>query len=512
MLGQITFNKIDTFTFVNSTATSVVETDSCYYVSGVYSDIIDSVVVSGSYINKVAFDGTSEKVGLLVDSTGARTFDQYRSNLKISKDNNFFQTGYKIENSSLDPYLIKFDADANILFQTLLPRYFPNANFDLDTDFIELENGDIITLTRCDRDDQEPFPADEICIFKLNSEGEILWQKIIEDPERREKPRQLKRMENGNIMIFGGKNMSHVDFYPQTWATLTEIDTSGNLISKWESEQEDSLSTALSGLIVDDGFLLASSIAVEIFQDRGIINDPMIIKLDMDYKEMWRMPMFNVKDSLFSPGLWYSKLIEIEKNTTFVACGNNHKGVPDSPVGDLSDRFGRLIKFNWKGQLLWERNYQFFGDEIRSDDHEFNDIVLTADGGFLLCGEAFNPQLEVAVHAQNSWLVKLDEWGCLVPGCQDIVSSTDKLDPQFGLKLYPNPTSDVLNVYIDHEQGSSLSLVISNMQGQQMKNIEVGLSKLTMMIDITSFPVGVYFVSLVDNGQILKTDKIQVVR
>jgi len=505
--SQITFNKTHSLDLVNSLAISVIETDSSYFISGVGVDMLDSFNVVASYLHEVDYRGETLNKSYFVDSTGSKKFEHFRPNLKRSLDGTFLLSGYQWESGELDPYIIKFDKDANIIFQTLQKSKFEKGNgFELDTDYLELPNGDIITVTRCQRDDQGNDAAAEICIYKLSAVGKLLWQKVIEDPSRRDFTGQLKLMPNGNIMIFGGKSKAHLEFHGPSWATLTEIDTSGNLVSTWISSQSEAFDYVRTGLVVDDGYILGSGILVEYDPDRVTIRDPMILKLNKNYEKEWKLIQYNRTDTLFSPALKYNKLIEVVKNQTFVACGSGHKGVPDSPVGDFSDKYGRLIKFDANGNLIWERNYQYFGDEVYIDDHFFEDVIHTTDGGFLACGEAFNANASSPINAQLSWLVKMDEHGCIVPGCHDLIDNTISVSNAVGLKLFPNPVSDVLNVSINH-QGSygEAQIIINNSMGQQLKTYPIKLPNLTMMIDVGRFMSGTYYLTYVVDGVVLRT-------
>jgi len=501
---QITFNKIDSLEFEASLATSLVEKDSFYFISGIGVDVIDSSNMIASYLQKINKNGETIDLHMFVDSTNERPYEQVRNNLRFSKDGNFLQTGYHRGNGEIDPYVIKYNDHGEIIFQTLLKSKFEEGNgFELDTDYVELPNEEIITVTRCQRDDQGNDAAAEICIYKLSSKGDIIWQKVIEDPDRRDYTSQLLLHPNGNIIILGEKNRYHVDLFSLTWASITEIDIEGELINQWESEPLDSLASISSGVIVDDEYILSTSIRTELYPDIQTIGDPTILKLDSDFNEVWRFSVYNVKDSLFAPGLGYTKLIALQ-DSKFVAVGISHVGDLENVNGDFSDEFGKIIKFNGDGELLWERNYQYFGDEAYFDNHIFKDIIETSDGGFLACGEIKLPIGNTK--RQYSWLVKMDEHGCVVPGCHDLIDNTISVSDALGLKLFPNPVSDVLNVSVNH-QGSyrDAQIIISNSMGQQLKTYPIKLPNLTMMIDVSGFENGMYFLTYVVEGEVLGT-------
>jgi hypothetical protein len=85
--------------------------------------------------------------------------------------------------------------------------------------------------------------------------------------------------------------------------------------------------------------------------------------------------------------------------------------------------------------------------------HAIYDMEPTPDGGYVMVGEArpmnafdtlFPPPI------QQGWILKVDEWGCLVPGCHlDVAVEEAPLeDDNPELKVYPNPASGELYVHL----------------------------------------------------------------
>ncbi|MDV7398468.1 hypothetical protein RZS08_44090, partial [Arthrospira platensis SPKY1] len=71
-----------------------------------------------------------------------------------------------------------------------------------------------------------------------------------------------------------------------------------------------------------------------------------------------------------------------------------------------------LIKISSEGDLLWQRHYRYL--EARRSFHRIRSLAAAPDGGFVMAGEVrdtFNAPF------QQGWLLKVDEHGCLVPGC-----------------------------------------------------------------------------------------------
>jgi len=97
--------------------------------------------------------------------------------------------------------------------------------------------------------------------------------------------------------------------------------------------------------------------------------------------------------------------------------------------------------------------------------------------------------------------------------CQDTVSqtiavTTSGINELTGIKsfdIFPNPTSNLLNINVGIQQTSDWKLSINNTVGQTILNRDVHLTsgKNTLAVDVSSYAAGVYFISL-QNGDALE--------
>ncbi len=84
-------------------------------------------------------------------------------------------------------------------------------------------------------------------------------------------------------------------------------------------------------------------------------------------------------------------------------------------------------------------------------------------------------------------------------------TSIDQVPEQGTINIYPNPASTTLNI-VSQPYGKG-TLSVYSILGQQLfsKNIEEGTSSKEMIIDISHFPSGLYFVTLIrDNAKVVK--------
>jgi hypothetical protein len=77
------------------------------------------------------------------------------------------------------------------------------------------------------------------------------------------------------------------------------------------------------------------------------------------------------------------------------------------------------------------------------------------------------------------------------------------------IKVYPNPTSDLLNIRINHSSIQQFVISITDLQGKEVYNGTYSGIANTIGINTSSFSNGSYILSLSDNNQqILGTYKI----
>jgi len=512
--SQITFNKAFTFEFDASLATSLLETDTSYIISGVYSDILnDTTTLRGVYLAELDFEGNLMDYSLLVDSTGNNNYNQWRANLTLTNNGHFIQSGYHNLDGKLIPYLTKFNKNCEIDFITRCQSDFVNSEFEVDADFVVLPDSSMILFTACNRDDQMdlPNPSTEICLFKMNKDGDILWKKKIEENDKRQLVGSVSLNRKENIILFGSQDYSIIGDFTKSRIMIKEIDTSGVVQDEWYSIWGKNYWISFSGIpLGENGYILTCHKIFE-WSQLNFLTDPIVLRLDSEYNELWKHALFNRTDTLFSSSLRNYDVIQTIDKENYVVIGNFHKGDLNNPNGDYSDNFGRIECFDDQGNLIWSRLYQYFLDEAYSEEHRFRDIIQTQDGGFLVCGLAHD-RTNLEQDSQRSWLLKLDEHGCLIPGCHLPVSSEEAAGVGFTLKTFPNPTSDFINVYISLPDRSTTKLILSDLSGKIMKEISVKQNELTLIIDVHDLAAGMYVLRLEHEGEVLGTEKVSILR
>jgi hypothetical protein len=166
---------------------------------------------------------------------------------------------------------------------------------------------------------------------------------------------------------------------------------------------------------------------------------------------------------------WNTAILKVNANLTQVVWERNmrafkpsinqfHK-IVKSPGGDGyvaagiavvdTGRTGAILaKVSPEGDSLWMR--QFLYVTTIGCYHAIYDLEPTPDGGYVMVGEARPYNAYDTLYPppiQQGWILKVDEWGCLVPGCQLDVGAEEAPAPAL-LKVYPNPASGELYVHL----------------------------------------------------------------
>lgn len=114
---------------------------------------------------------------------------------------------------------------------------------------------------------------------------------------------------------------------------------------------------------------------------------------------------------------------------------------------------------------------------------EFNDMIPHPEGGYLLCGTADKlPWDPEKFPVSFGWILHVDEYGCAVPGCQEIVKTDDPSMPD-AIRFYPNPAKD--EMYIYQQEDECIDYTILDIQGRQLhqhKNCQEAVLALLMFI------------------------------
>ena len=126
-----------------------------------------------------------------------------------------------------------------------------------------------------------------------------------------------------------------------------------------------------------------------------------------------------------------------------------------------------------------------------------------------MCGQALD--FEQSPQGQQAWLLKVDEYGCLVPGCH-LINSTEEKENEVSLLLYPNPTSDYLNFYFDPSTYKEVQFRIVDSAGRMIKTINSDRIATTYIVPVYDYAPGAYFLQVSSKNGILYSEPFIITR
>ncbi len=189
--------------------------------------------------------------------------------------------------------------------------------------------------------------------------------------------------------------------------------------------------------------------------------------------------------------------------------------------GNLPDRpyvRGYLFKVNQALDSLWLRTYYFPDND---DSLEFysnfyiTDVAPLESGGFVTCGWG---QIHDENDLEKVWLMRLEQYGCLEPGCQNINVSEIVLGFENSMSVFPNPVKDRCTIEWSVDKISTIEknfsqseLIITDTQGREIERLPISNfgTNYQIQIDMSGCASGVYQVHWVSGGSWL--DTVQVV-
>ena len=194
------------------------------------------------------------------------------------------------------------------------------------------------------------------------------------------------------------------------------------------------------------------------------------------------------------------------KNEEIIGVGAQHNNVPvDNEI------VGWIFKLNKEGALIWERQIPYPDSPLRYA--EFHNLTQTKDGGYIMTGfvnDTF-PAGSLVVNNINTWLVKVDSFGCLIPGCH-LTTAVEEVETikKTTFNIYPIPASTHLFISIENNQKTADGKFrIISATGIVKKTFSLADIHGPHLVTINDLQDGIYFLQYYnDKEELVETKKI----
>lgn len=249
-------------------------------------------------------------------------------------------------------------------------------------------------------------------ILKYDGSDNLIWSKTLGGSNNESAFKGIQTNDNGFALI-GHSSSNDGDVSENNGSNdlwIVKLDSNGNII--WEKSHGFSGSDQGFGILQtsDNGYLINGTLDVSAsngdgsdkFFKKHAGGDYWTIKLDASGNKEWR----NYYGGTFTDIAYDA--IETEDNG-FLLVGSSDSNDVDISANKGSYDFW-VVKIDNLGKLVWEKS--FGGSEI----DEAHSISKTADGNYLIIGDSRSNDQDISNHkgAADIWLIKISPVGNLI--------------------------------------------------------------------------------------------------
>ncbi|MCF8299338.1 MAG: T9SS type A sorting domain-containing protein [Saprospiraceae bacterium] len=503
--------------------------------------LIINFTASAQSFNKTAY--------FFGDST--HTHNEILSMVKIG-NNYFFNNGIVDSINHVWNSIVKTDSYGNVLDKKLigdtsfLISTYPGNTIIVDND------SNILLIGHVKHNSTGYWDA---YIVKLNQNLDTLWIKIYDLPDSiagclsgeyvLNALTSVKQTLDGGYIITGKYYINCINVNANERSYLLKLDTDGNV--EWRKVYNNISYTFDIEISLDSGYIFASiptrglnlvktdkygnqqwiysldnNYIHRIGQDINLLNDSIAIvvgqyiydesttgnypnavdiyKVNINTKQKIWEKRYYLYQNFKCIGLHQSISASILDNMDIIISGTSSVLKLDSTASGYK---GIMLKLNSSnGDSIWSRYYHF-GSDFR-EDCQFNDMILTDDGGFLAAGY-HKPY--VGSYNAGAWLVKMDSMG-MAPGAFTVsVKDNQLIITKNQPLLYPNPVSDNFNLRFEENQNGKLQMEIYNVSGQLVMKHQISDFEKEYQVNIDKLSSGIYLVKLASDNQTVYSGK-----
>ena len=482
---------------------SVVATDTAYYVSGIFSDSLPPYAL-GLTFSKLNLGGDISKQTLYY-MTSAKSFGNWANTL-ITSGSEFFNIGTFFIDKVQSPILTNLDSDGTVAWQKIYPLDTPpNGQAFGIGDLLNVFRTPESIYISCnssrsvDSTDMGIAP-NLIWLTKTDMLGNRIWSKSYGNPNKSHGTVCINEMSmNGILLAYGEFDLNVNSWGAFSGIRMIVLDSAGNYIRNfYNSDRNTDILFGVRALIRtrDNGYAYAGSKGwwQQSQYPYDVSFKGILVKIDSNGHEAWRY--LNQGDSSSAVSCEMTSAIETSDGN-IIAAGN----MISLKTTDSAHLYMSMAKLSADGALQWERKYTHFSISDASISQENFSVKECPDKGFILCGRSENDA------AVEGWLVKTDSFGCLVTGCQ-IWDGVEKVAvDSMEMLLYPNPTSHSVNFIVHSVSHSQYTLSINDMGGKTIFRHSIQ-SDVTNMLNTNGFASGDYILSVEDERGYGKQQKL----
>ncbi len=492
VVAQPAFNKKELFQYGSNIFSNLIVRGDKIFVSGLAVRNVKPHTYSGGF-GTLSLNGDSLLSVSYIDTLGNPSWwddcmvETYNGNFLIAGD---------LPGASL---ILQIDSNGTILRHKKFYNYYYPKQSWTNTDVLYQDSDSLIWLiTNSYKNNDEII----IQINKFNQSLDSITTAVVGASDLLQSGKSFVKLNDNRYLIAGSyfhvgfSNLRPGDFF-------IEVDKNGKLLSQYYLSSSLNFG-GMGAMLVepsDSSYIMFGSLSYEVkFDIYGYLYlYPMVYKLDKNKNVVWKTMMGN---GSYNVNNWMYKIQEANEQDGYVFAGNLWAPGKDSlGFQQVYGTFGKVAK---NGDSLWLRKYSCFDEgEVWGDIY---DIQPAPDGGYYLSGSSTGgPKPEHQY--QGGWILKVDQYGCLVPNCHLSTALPTLPNTEIHYSIYPNPTTDRVNVFVKDAEARPLDLKLYNNNGQLLKSVEHS-GEVNYTLSLESYPSGVYFLNFLQEGRLLHSEKI----
>lgn len=310
-----------------------------------------------------------------------------------------------------------------------------------------------------------PGQLSQFFLAKLDAAGNLLWSQEYGGAAH-DRCRNIAVAADGSIYLggetFGSPGPDRDDYVIKT-------DPQGNVLWSDARGSANDDGSAQVATTLDNGVVYATTYT-EYMLGASEYTRHCIRRLDASGQLLW--------DRKYGPIRFINQLAGIKalSDSGFIACGTS--------MG-INYPHGTLLRIAANGDSIWQREYTHPStDSLFIDWHELRDVIPADDGGFVACGVVFDGE-------QDLWVIRVDSFGCLVPGCH-LWDNIAERGIDLNVLIYPNPVIDHLFISFRSSSQPKGTFRIYESSGRMVRSFEPGGSSVEIDLDVHDLPSGLY--------------------
>ncbi len=492
--AQTYFNKTIDFSSETESAHSITQLENGEIVIlGAYFDheIRENYSIQSIFLMKLDEYGNQIWLQKHADST-AVLYTGFKSLIQTNDGGFAFGGGYQELGEGIQPkYLIgKFDSLGNKeWFKT-----YGGEGWDTGIQAKQTWDGGFVMIGRSSSFGD---PESDIYLVRTDKNGEVMWEKTYGE-EFDDYANTIEVLEGRSFIIGASIGKMHNGTLRDD-SYIFQTDSLGNVI--WERKYnfgEDNVNCIIGSVVPTmGGDYLIKSCQGEFFEGE-MTPRAYIAKIDEEGEIIWK---WEVEPNNDERG--FLRVRELPDTTYAFAGWFRH----------TNDYYrGWMGKLDKHGELIWDKDYY-----TATNKHQnIYDMVAAPNGDLIATGSAFNPEDVNNEESFNIWLLRVNCMGEFEPlaegeRCETIVSIKDEfLLEKNNLQLFPNPATHQVQIIWDKVESSPTQISIYNLIGEKVYSVSILDESENTHVDISTFPNGLYLVSIEEKGAILAQQKLVI--